>query len=94
MLLILCIPVVSYLLFVFVSETTNPFSKVKSPLRKPHWRLGRSIGIASLVSGFLSVYLLYAMGLNPRLVLALYIAMTVTFVLPSLGKFKRTRVVL
>ncbi len=93
MLLILCLPIVSYLMFVFVSETLNPFTQVESRLRRPYWRLGRSLALVSMVSGLLSIYLMHMLSLDSRLAVALYLAATIVLILPSFLKFRRSRFV-
>ena len=93
MLLILFLPVVSYLMFVFVSETLNPFTRVESRIRRPYWRLGRALALASIASGLAAIYLMHTLSLDSRLALAFYLVTTFVLLLPSLMKFRRSRLV-
>jgi len=41
----------SYVMFVFVSDCTNPFVRGKTYVTRRRWKLGRNVGLAVFFSG-------------------------------------------
>lgn len=90
MMLILGLFSISYLLFVFISGLLNPFMAAKTQIKKPHLDLGRATAFASLASGVLAIGLL-GLGMEDRLALAMYLLLTALLLIPSLVRFRRSR---
>jgi len=85
----LVLVVVSYLAFLFTSNLTNPFKFTQAPFRKRQFQLGRAMAIASLASGIFALLMMYLLGLNERITLALYLCVAGVLIVPGLVKYRR-----
>lgn len=92
LLYLLILIVLSYFIFVFISDLFNPFVIVKAPLRRRRWRLGRAAALASLVAGAIALLLLELEVFNLRSAVAGYVVLTSLFVIPSVVKHKKTAI--
>ena len=82
---------ISYLIFVFIAGSLNPLTREKTRLKKPHRKLGNSAALASLVAGIVAIGFL-RLGVEDRLALALYLLLTCVLLIPSVIRFRRSRI--
>lgn len=81
--------VVSYLAFVFLSESFNPIVKPRIQVCRAQWRYGRRIGLAVLGGGLVSVMLSEVLAVP--LIHAVLVGLVVALVLAlccSIGKIR------
>ncbi len=81
---------VSYAIFVFMSDTVNPLSVVRGPMKRRTWRLARAVALASLVAGVLSILMLNGHDSAARSALATYLVLVGLFVIPSTIEYRKT----
>jgi len=91
MLYLLLIPV-SYIVFVFISESLNPFHITTVPTKRRRWRLGRVAALITLTVGLLCLIVMDTFQLEPRLVLAVFLTTCLTLMLPSVVKYRRKKI--
>ncbi|ASJ74620.1 hypothetical protein IMCC3135_22750 [Granulosicoccus antarcticus IMCC3135] len=58
MLSIVTLVILTYLAFVFFSESMNPFAKPKLQLNRSQWRYGRLMALAVFIGGVCTIFLL------------------------------------
>ena len=79
--------VLSYLVFVFLSENTNPFSKPKAFRSGYRWRFGRRMGLAFLLASFIGLALNQFSTLSSIIVLAVAVGVLLILAVPPFVKF-------
>jgi len=83
---------VSYAIFVFMTDVFNPFCAVNGLLKRRIWRLARSVALASLVAGTLTLIMLDSPGSVTRSALATYLALVGLFVTPSVIQYRNSSI--
>jgi len=89
---VLGLVVVSYGMFVFISDFFNPFIPSRAPLRKRGWRLGRAAALSSLTAGSVALVLFALSTFDSRAAIGLYLVLTTVFVIPSIVKHKKSAI--
>lgn len=82
--------VVSYVVFVFISDLMNPFIPIRAPLRKRRWRLGRAAAVSSLVGGSIALFLFAIQTLDERTAVGFYLLLAAVFMIPAVIKYKKS----
>ena len=84
--------VLSYFIFVFVSDLFNPFVVVKAPLRRRRWRLGRAAALASLVAGAIALSLAWFGAVDLRSAVIAYLVLSSILIIPAVIKHKKSAI--
>lgn len=84
--------VLSYTIFVFVSDLFNPFVKVRAPLKLRFWKAGRASAICSLVAGVVALFLIHVFGVSERLGLSFYLVFALMLNMPIYIKHHKSAI--
>jgi len=80
---------VSYAIFVFASSSANPFVAPNNRIMRRHWRLGRAMGLSSLVAGSLTILVFNIYGVDLRIALVMYLVLISLLTIPAIIKYRK-----
>lgn len=82
----------SYVVFVFIAESLNPFQLTGARVKRNRWKFGRSVALVMVLVGLSCLLLRDFLQMNLQLTMGVFITCTLFLMIPGYVKYRRRKI--